>query len=235
VRRALQPLADVAQRTGAAVVLCRHLNKSSGGETIYRGQGSIGFIGIARSGLMVGEHPDHDDVLVLAAAKGNLSEKPDSLAYKIVGATTRESIPTARIEYLGRTEVTADRMNAAHDEGEPDRLGEAKRFLRSVLAAGPVWSGRVKKEAGEADVAWRTVERAKSTLGVRSYKDSESGRWIWELPDPPEETEPRHLSSRRSHDGGDGGHGGRDPWSPTPPALAVMTDSPNGIDNDQEG
>ena len=42
VRRALMPLAKLAERTAAAVVVLRHLNKSTGGPAIYRGAGSIG-------------------------------------------------------------------------------------------------------------------------------------------------------------------------------------------------
>ena len=57
VRRALAPLASVAQRTGAAVLIVRHLNKAGGGNTPYRGGGSLGIIGAARAGLVVAEDP----------------------------------------------------------------------------------------------------------------------------------------------------------------------------------
>jgi putative DNA primase/helicase len=38
VRRALAPLARLAEETGAAVVVVRHLNQTSGGNPLYRGQ-----------------------------------------------------------------------------------------------------------------------------------------------------------------------------------------------------
>jgi hypothetical protein len=231
VRRALQPLVDVAERTGAAIVLCRHLNKSSGGETIYRGQGSIGFIGIARSGLMAGGHPDEEDVFVLAGAKGNLAKKPDSLAYRIKGAVTPDGVPTATVEYLGISAVTADQMNAAPGE-ERSALTEAKEFLRDVLRAGPVWGKQIKKEASEADIAWRTVERAKAELKVQTYKDTGSGKWMWVLPGAPEDgDEPRRSSPRHWDDGGHGGHG---PSSLTLPSLADMADMANSANTTAE-
>jgi hypothetical protein len=203
VRRALQPLVDIARRTGAAIVICRHLNKSTGGQSIYRGQGSIGFIGIVRSGLMVGNHPERDEVFVLAGQKHNLSKPPESLAYRITDAGPGDE--TAVIKYLGISEVTAQQMNTTpEDEGERDRLAEAKEFLRNVLRAGPVPSKQVKREATEADIAWRTVERAKGQLRVQSYRDGPSGRWMWILPGPPEEGD----DHRQAHDGGDGGDGG---------------------------
>jgi RecA-family ATPase len=45
VRKALTPLAKVAQRTGCAMLLLRHLRKGKGGEPVYLGGGSIGIVG----------------------------------------------------------------------------------------------------------------------------------------------------------------------------------------------
>lgn len=53
VRGALMPLARLAERTGATVVVLRHLSKSGGANPLYRGGGSIGIIGAARVGLLV--------------------------------------------------------------------------------------------------------------------------------------------------------------------------------------
>jgi len=97
VRRALTPLKRMAERTGAAVVLVRHLNKSPGGNSLYRGGGSIGIIGAARSGMVMGKHPDNDELKVLAGQKSNLSLPPDSLAYRIETAENG----AARITYEG--------------------------------------------------------------------------------------------------------------------------------------
>src|SRR5262249_27535834 len=52
IRRALAPLAALAARTGAAVLVIRHLNKSGGQNAKYRGGGSIGIFGAARSALL---------------------------------------------------------------------------------------------------------------------------------------------------------------------------------------
>jgi len=62
VRRALAPLAAVAESTGAAVVVVRHLNKDSGGNVLYRGGGSIGIIGAARCALLVAKHPEDENI-----------------------------------------------------------------------------------------------------------------------------------------------------------------------------
>ncbi|PYT27617.1 MAG: hypothetical protein DMG58_20015 [Acidobacteria bacterium] len=59
IRRALAPLATMSQRTRAAVLVVRHLNKNSEGNALYRGGGSIGIIGAARSGLLVPDSRFH--------------------------------------------------------------------------------------------------------------------------------------------------------------------------------
>jgi hypothetical protein len=222
VRRALQPLVNIAQRTGAAVVICRHLNKSSGGPAIYRGQGSIGFIGIVRSGLVVGEHPEIEGTYVLAGQKHNLSKPPESLAYRIGSAGPGDG--TARIEYRGVSEVTAAGLNAAPgDEGERSRLTEAKEFLREMLRAGPEFVGKIKSEASAAEIGWRTIERAKADIKAQAVKDSDSGKWQWTLSGPPEEgDDSRDSSPRRSDVGGLGGLGGLRDSSSRPPSLADM-------------
>src|SRR5262249_26278743 len=83
VRRALFPLAKLAEATGAAVLVVRHLNKSTAANPLYRGGGSIGIIGAARSGLLVARDPDNADRRVLASSKCNLAKLPPSLGFAL--------------------------------------------------------------------------------------------------------------------------------------------------------
>lgn len=179
VRRALTPLKQMAERTGAAVVLVRHLNKTQGGNPLYRGGGSIGIIGAARSGMVVGQHPDSEELRVLAGQKNNLSLPPRSLAY---GIETAEN-GAARIAYRGFTEATAaELLRVPDDEEEKSAISEAKEFLISELRPRPVSAKAIKKSAREADISERTLRRAKQVLGIRSEKESD-GSWTWSLPD----------------------------------------------------
>jgi AAA domain len=178
VRRALTPLKQMAERTGAAVVLVRHLNKTPGGNPLYRGGGSIGIIGAARSGMVVGRHPDDEELRVLAGQKNNLSLPPESLAYRIVTADNG----AARIVHEGVSEATARQLlRVPVDEEEKSTLTEAKEFLISELRAYPMSAKQIRKNAEEVDIAYRTLKRAKRALGVRSEKESD-GSWTWSLP-----------------------------------------------------
>jgi|SRR5215211_812339 hypothetical protein len=110
--------------------------------------------------------------------------------------------------------------------GERSRLAEAKEFLRDLLRAGPEEvTGRIKAEAKEAEIGWRTVERAKAELKVQAVKDPDSSKWQWTLSGPTEEgDEDRPSSPRQSEHGGDGGDGGLRDSSERPPSMADMAD-----------
>jgi hypothetical protein len=109
VRRALAELAILAEETGAAVVVVRHLNKTSGGNPLYRGGGSIGIVGAARSALLVAKHPEDDQRRVLASQKSNLAEAPPSLAFALGEAYNG----AVRIEWKGETSLKAHALLAA--------------------------------------------------------------------------------------------------------------------------
>ena len=57
----------------------------------------------------------------------------------------------------------------------------AAEWLSGMLINGPVTAKELKFEAAAAGMSWRTVERAKAQLGVRSRKREFQGEWVWEL------------------------------------------------------
>lgn len=183
VRRALAPLAGLAEETGTAVLVIRHLNKASGGNPIYRGGGSIGIIGAARSALLVARHPD-DERRVLAPLKSNLSEPPPSLAFTLTGATNG----AVRVEWKGETTLSAAALLAGPvDDEERDALTEAQEFLSEVLASGPVPAKDVLDGMQALGISKRTLDRARKVLGVKASRKGETGKrgggiWVWALP-----------------------------------------------------
>jgi archaellum biogenesis ATPase FlaH len=83
IREVLTPLAQVAERTGCAILIIRHLNKGSSDNILYRGAGSIGIIAVARIGLLVAHDPDDEQKRVFATIKNNLSKIAPNLSYQI--------------------------------------------------------------------------------------------------------------------------------------------------------
>jgi hypothetical protein len=146
---------------------------------------SIGIIGAARSGLIVGRHPDHPDLRVLASTKSNLGPPPQSLIYSVERAGD-----VGRIAWGGECELTADQLLAADcGKGSPGgaAVREAEEFLRSVLACGAKPANEIGEHAKAEGIAARTLQRAKKLLGIRSSKDGMTGAWHWEPPAPPDE------------------------------------------------
>src|SRR5439155_23741582 len=110
IRRALGPLARVAEATQAAFVLIRHLAKGSVGKAAcYRGLGSMAILGAMRAAFLVARDPDDPELRVLACTKNNLAAYPPSLGFRIVA--TSEGLP--RLDWIGPVERTADDLVGA--------------------------------------------------------------------------------------------------------------------------
>jgi hypothetical protein len=182
VRRALAPLARIAEETGCAVLVLRHNSKAQQSNVLYRGGGSIGIIGAARSGLVVAHDPEDETRTILAVAKANLGPKLPSLAYRIVGAPNG----AGRVDWLGATAHTAkDLLTTPPSDEERSQTEMACEVLREVLADGPVEAKQARRETEDgAGVSPRTVDIAKARLGVVAQREGfgRGGRWLWSLP-----------------------------------------------------
>jgi hypothetical protein len=185
VRRALHPAKGVAERTRAAFVVARHLNKGSDSGALYRGGGSIGISGAARSVLTVGANPNNPGQYVLAPTKVNLAAKPPSLGYRLVNDELRE-VP--RILWQGAVEVTADALVTRPERETPEQQ-EAAGFLREELVKGAARWDTVAELARQQDISERTLRRAREAMKAKGEVDKrQHGRpgepgmfWEWFL------------------------------------------------------
>lgn len=178
IRAACDQLGALAERRDLAVVMCRHLTKSSGSNPLYRGIGSIGLIAAVRSALAVAHDPQSTDKFqhVLVQTKGSLASAP-ALRYR-----TQQQGDARTIEWLGATECSPEEAlgQVALDRSA---LTEAAYVLFSLLQDGALPADEVRRLAKRSGVADRTLLRAKRLLDVRSVKHG-SGRgshWTWAL------------------------------------------------------
>lgn len=186
IRQALAPVASMAERTGAAVLFVAHLNKASGLSAIYRGNGSIGIVGAARTVFLVAKKPGEPDKRVLAGVKNNLAPMPPTLAFRI--ETAPNGSPRVRFDSRPLEMDANDILTALSDEatGKTTARNEAADFLKELLANGPVPQSQIKEEAEGAGHSWPTIRRAKDRLKVRAVKSpGKGGVWMWQLPDEP--------------------------------------------------
>lgn len=191
VRRALNPLRQIAQQTGCAIVLVRHLNKAQGLSAMHRGGGSVAFVGAARSALAVAAHPVDPDRRLLAPVKCNLSRRPDTLVYSIEGDP-----PT--VLWHGRADLSADTLlGALTPPGAPVHdIDRAVEWLRDALAEGPRDARDLYKQAHAEGIADQTLKRARVQLGASAAKQGfgKDGRWVWHPPAAPAEPSQPHLN-----------------------------------------
>jgi hypothetical protein len=184
VRRLLAPLARIAQVTGAAFLFIRHPNKAVGSAALYRGGGSIGIIGAARSGLVAGRDPASpvgESRGALASVKNNLGAPVPSLAYQIVADAA--GLPVVR--WLGESQLTAEAL-LGHQvrEGQQDdsQRARARRWLSQALTEGPRLEEELRTQAAEEGISYATLRRAKQDLGAGSVRQAFGGAWSWRLP-----------------------------------------------------
>jgi hypothetical protein len=125
----------------------------------------------------------------LVRGKQNLSRRDDrALAFHIeareVGRDRRNGRLIEAPFLIWEAEpvdITAMEALAAINETKtPGALAAAKRFLRGMLAAGPVAVSEIEGAAKAERVASRTLDRAKAALGVVSIKDGKI--WKWQVP-----------------------------------------------------
>lgn len=173
VRRLLALLAHAAGRTGAAVVLIRHHNKTPGTSALYRGGGSIGIIGAARAAYAVVRDPDDSDHRLLATVKSNLAGEAPTWGYSLIDVP---ELGVARVEW----DSEADRRSAAEllAGTQSSVLAEAVEWLTEWRTSHPgeVPAAQLLAEATEAGINTTTLHRARKQLGLRTRKTA--GGWI---------------------------------------------------------
>jgi hypothetical protein len=183
VRGALSLFGKLAERTQSGLLVVRHLNKLTGGSAIYRGGGSIGIIGAARSGLLLAKHPDNPSSRVLASVKSNLGPPPRSIVVSLVAAG-----PVAVAAWGEEIDMSADDLLGAPSAARRTKVDEcADAIVEIVTAAG----GRMRSvdldTALEArGLRERTRKAARKVAGIRATKNSMDGEWWAELPTPTE-------------------------------------------------
>jgi AAA domain len=171
-RPLLEALRRLAEQHNCAIVCIRHPAKSSqGGKAMHRGLGSVDFIGAARTGLFVEQHPTDPTKALLAQTKSNIGPLGRTLMFTKDGGT---------FEWCGRSRLSAEMLAGSGRGPDPYACLEAVCWLETRLEDGlPVASTVLRDEAEEEGIHFPTLRRAKKALGVRSVKTGE--QWDWQL------------------------------------------------------
>lgn len=189
VRRALAPLARMAEETQATVLLVRHLRKAARVPAVMAGAASIGIAAAARTVLGVYRDPTNPSHCVLAIVKCNLAERASSLGFRLCSTDSG----VARVEWTGASTMSADALVAARDgthaevdgQGSRSTLAEVEAFLVDILGDGvELESKTVITKGRDAGYSPRTIQRALRTVGVvvRREGRGQHHHTLWSIP-----------------------------------------------------
>jgi hypothetical protein len=178
IRALLSRFKSLAEKTGAAVLVIRHLTKTKHEKAIYQGGGSVDVIGAARSAIRVIKNPDDPTERLVLHIKHNISERGQSWAYKLEAKGGRK-VPEFR--WVGPSSLTIDDIMAGERGEEASALDRAVEYLRDELKDGPKPTKVVEDHAERHSISKRTLDRARQTLGIRPQK-TKSG-WQLALPE----------------------------------------------------
>lgn len=190
VRRALLPLARMAQDVRTTVVATLHVNKNGDRAAGQRVLGAGAWRNVARSVLVAGKLPeDQGEGFGLLVEKNNLSAKPAPLGYWIEEDHAIQrgiQSETSRLVWMDQSpDVGADDLlpHRASARGRPAvEREQAEAWLLEMLEGGPIPAEVVQAKAAADDrFSWRTVETAKKELGIAPYQQGR--QWWWKLPD----------------------------------------------------
>ncbi|MDH2391258.1 AAA family ATPase [Streptomyces sp. HNM0663] len=187
VRQALEPLVRMAERTKALTLGIAHFNKGGGTDASQLISGSGAFKDLARAVIAFARDRETEEQ-VMTQTKNSLGRLDlPSLSYRIEGfdVHTRKGVANVgRLAFTGISERSVeDTLAAPVDRDEAGERDEAAAWLVDYLTdhGGEAPAGDVIKAAEKDGFAKRTIQRARSKVGVTSQKSGFGKGWAWVL------------------------------------------------------
>ena len=189
VRRALQPLVDLAAKCDCAVLGITHFAKGGQGtDPAQRVVGSVAFTAVARVVMVAAKvkgDEEGQDTRILARSKSNIGPDDGGFQYHLEQSEPLPGIHASHIAWGKAVEGTArelltDPDDGPQDEGAGSAKDAAEEFLLELLKDGATATKHIQEQAKEAGISWATVRRASDALGVK--KRPSNGSWYWQLP-----------------------------------------------------
>jgi hypothetical protein len=134
-------------------------------DPLCRATGSIAFVVAARAVWLFAKNPD-DPGQRLLPGKMNLAPDQTGLSYTL----KEKRAGVVAVVWGEAVRLSADAVLQPEAVEEKSERLEAKDWLRERLSDGPVSQREIKGNAKAVGIAWRTVRRAKASLGITSEK-----------------------------------------------------------------
>lgn len=199
VRKYLEPLIQLAEDEGLAIIGVRHLAKASSKKKLAdRINGSVAYLAVTRVVLFVskfagtGTAPDNPVRGVLVRAKSNIGPCHGGYAFTINpvslnaenGVAETTALKWDMQDLIGDPEaiVRAAESNIAAVE---DELASEIDFVGDLLRGGPVQANEAISSGQAQGYTSENLRKALAELGGKSMKEPgySRGAWYWVLPD----------------------------------------------------
>jgi hypothetical protein len=199
----LGPLRKLAEQYDCAILCSRHPAK--GGQNVakilYRGMGSQAFIGTARSGLFIEEHPDDRTKSIVVHYKSNTGAKGVSHLFSKAGG---------HFEWCGASRVSHDILAGDGGPGPlPVQRVKACLWLEHQLKDGHDHAASHLYKQAEEQHDWSQKVLRSASEYLKVTKKQIPGDFFWSLP-PLKTTQGRTGSSGVSGSSGSSGSSGVD-------------------------
>ncbi|MFZ1539463.1 MAG: AAA family ATPase [Chromatiaceae bacterium] len=188
VRRALQPLVDLAATWKIAVLGITHFTKgTTSSDPIDRVTGSLAFAALARIVLVAAKRPDDQGGgRVLARGKSNIGKDGGGFGYDLMVTQVSPEIETTRVVWgdpiSGSARDILATAETIHDRDDRSANNEASDWLKHQLAAGPQKANDMLQASKRDGISAKSLRTARNKLGVISSKETFDGGWNWHLP-----------------------------------------------------
>lgn len=202
VRAVLAPVAKLAERSGAAVLMVAHRRKSSGGSADDSALGSRAFTGLARAVWHLSADPDDDERRLWLPGKNNLAKRPSGLAFRIVGPGASGCVDWEP-DAVGLSADDAMARERLGEDGERSAVDEARAWLIDNLDQKGRPANDIKKAARADGIKDRTLDRASDRLGVLKGPGGFGGAWVWRMPGAVSPREDSFAQSRQGENFGE--------------------------------
>ncbi len=198
VRAVVDPLAELADATGVAVLLIAHLNKAGDAKAVHRIAGSAAWVNAVRMASLVAADPDDDDRRLLMPVKSNvLGSIKEAAAFRLVPiaegqqfrrhpsmlaltdaefATVTAQMATVRFE--ADVSANADDVMGAKRK-DPNKVARCCEWLKEFLHDFAYPSQEISDAAKEAGFTIDNVFKAKTALKAEGLRNKKYGADCW--------------------------------------------------------
>lgn len=190
VRRALQPLVDLADACNCAVLGITHFSKGGqGGDPSQRVVGSVAFTAVARVVMVAAKvkaDEDGQDVRILARSKSNIGPDDGGFQYSLEQCEPLPGIPASRIAWGKSVDGTARDLltDPDDDEGETNaEKSELAMLMWIELKDGSTPSKAVEASLVGQGYSKKQIRTAREKMFIKPQKSGMGAAWYWSLPE----------------------------------------------------